>query len=158
MLRRSLVRRSFCAAVAVSALMFSCSASASLGDDVNSVQSDATHLKASVRVTQSANYSVHEMQAAGGTAVREYISPTGKVFAVAWQGAARPDLQQLLGSYYSRVAQAVQAEKMKRVGRHPISIQEPDLVVGTGGHPRAFTGRAYVPSIMPAAVRTEEIR
>jgi hypothetical protein len=156
MLERSIM--SWCAAVVLTASLMVAPAQASLGDTVSSVQSDAQHLKASVRITQSANYSVHELQATGGTTVREYISPEGKVFGVAWQGAARPDLQQLLGTYYQSVVQAVQAEKAQHPGRHPISIQQPGLVVQMGGHQRAFSGRAYLPSMMPSAVRAEEIR
>jgi len=141
---------------AVTAFPFSPPAHASLGGDANSIQGDAQHLRATVRVTQSSNYSVQEMQVAGAT-VREYVSG-GKVFAVTWQGAARPDLQQLLGPYYARLTQEVQADKIKHPGRHPISIQQSDLVVQMGGHQRAFSGRAYVPNMMPAAVRAEEIR
>jgi hypothetical protein len=115
-------------------------------------------MKASVRVKQAANYSVHELQAAGGATVREYVSPQGKVFAVAWEGPARPDLEQLLGPYYQQALEAVQASKSQRVGRRPISVQQPNLVVQMGGHQRAFTGRAYIPDMMPTAVRNEEIR
>jgi hypothetical protein len=115
-------------------------------------------MKASVRVKQAANYSVHELQATGGSTVREYVSPEGKVFAVAWEGPARPDLEQLLGPYYQQAVQAVQASKSQRVGRRPISIQQPNLVVQMGGHQRAFSGRAFIPDMMPSAVRNEEIR
>jgi len=131
-------------------------AHASLGGDPSSVQTDAQQLKSSVRVTQSANYTVHEMQVQGAT-VREYIAG-GKVFGITWEGQARPDLQQLLGPYYARVTQAVEQYKAQHPGRHPISIQQPDLVVQMGGHQRAFSGRAYIPNMVPSSVRAEEIR
>jgi hypothetical protein len=162
MARRVIVRQRstipWCVALISISFLMSLSASASLGDNVSSVQSDAQHLKASVRVTQTQNYAVHELQASGGTTVREYISPEGKVFAVAWQGPARPDLQQLLGTYYETVVQALQADKAQHPGRHPISIQQPGLVVQMGGHQRDFSGNAYVPALMPSAIRAEEIR
>jgi Protein of unknown function (DUF2844) len=145
-------------AIAMSVCAATVPAHAALGDTVSSVQSDAVHMRTSVRVKQSANYAVHEMQAAGGTNVREYVSPAGKVFAVAWDGPARPDLQQLLGSYYQKFVQAVQASKAQRVGRQPISVKEPGLVVQMGGHQRAFVGRAYLPQAVPSAVTKEEIR
>ena len=110
-----------------------------------------------MRVTQATSYQVHEMQAPGST-VREYVSPDGKVFGVAWQGSARPDLQQVLGSYYATVQQAVQKEKSQRAGRHPISIQQPGLVVQMGGHQRNFSGRAYIPNMVPSSVKAAEIR
>jgi hypothetical protein len=93
----------------------------------------------------------------GGATVREYVSG-GKVFGVAWQGQARPNLQQLLGPYYTRAMELVRADKIKRPGRHPISIHQSDMVIQMGGHQRGFTGRAYVPDMMPSAVRAEEIR
>lgn len=150
--------RSCLALTAVAMALAAIPASASLGQTVSSVTTDAQHLRASVRVTQAANYSVQEMQAAGGNVVREYVSPQGQVFAVAWQGHFRPNLQQLLGSYYTRAQQLVQAEKTKHAGRHPISIQQPDLVVQMGGHQRAFSGRVYIPNLVPANVRAQDIR
>lgn len=145
------------AVLAAAAIAFSVPANASLGDNVSTVANDAVHLRTSVRVKQTANYSVHEMQAAGAT-VREYASPGGKVFAVSWQGQGRPNLQQLLGSYYTRIQQAIAADKAQHPGRHPISINQPDLVVQMGGHQRAFYGRAYIPNMMPSSVKATEIR
>lgn len=133
-------------------------AAASLGDNVASVQTDAQHLRASVRVAQKANYTVHEMQGAAGTAIREYVSPAGKVFGVSWEGPVRPDLQQLLGSYYQRASQLVQQQKAQRSGRHPIFVQQPDLVVQMTGHQRAFSGRVYIPNLVPSNVTAQEIR
>jgi len=37
-------------------------------------------------------------------------------------------------------------------------IQEPGLVVQTGGHMRAYFGRAYVPELVPQGVTIEEIQ
>jgi hypothetical protein len=90
--------------------------------------------------------------------VREFVSSAGKVFAVAWQGPIHPDLQQLLGTYYEQYTQAVQAQRATRKGRGPLLIQEPGLVVQVSGHMRAFVGRAYVPQMMPAGVKVEDIR
>jgi len=153
----SFLTRIFWTAAAVS-LLAALPATASLGDNESSVQTDAQHLRASVRVAQQNNYTVHEMTASAGTTVREYVSPEGKVFGVSWQGPARPDLQQLLGSYYQRASDLVQQQKSQRNGRHPISVSEPDLVVQMGGRQRAFAGRVYVPSLMPSNVTAQEIR
>jgi len=143
-------------ALCVAGLLTAAPASATLGEAVSTVTSDAQHLRASARVKQASGYEVHEMQS-GGATVREYASG-GKVFAVAWQGSARPDLRQLLGSYYPQLQQAVAAEKTQRAGRHPVSIAREDLVIQMGGHQRAFTGRAYLRNAMPASVKAEDIR
>lgn len=135
---------------------------AALGGSIASVQADQVHMQGTVRRTASASYTVHEIQSASGIVVREYVASTGEsagtVFAVAWQGPWPPDLRQLLGSYFDQYMQAARAQSAARVGRRPLLIEEPGLVVQIGGHPRAFVGRAYVPGMLPAGVRAEEIR
>jgi len=130
---------------------------AALGGDANSVQTDQQHFKASMQITQNSACTIHEMQAEGGIIVREYVSQ-GKVFGVSWEGPARPDLRQLLGQYYEEFVQAVEAAKSQQVGRRPLDIQEPDLVVQFSGHQRAYTGRAYAPQMVPSGMSAEEIR
>ena len=135
-------------------LMFSASGFAALGGDVTSVQDDQVHMRAQRRVTQTATYSLHEMQAQNGTVVREFVSPQGKVFGVTWHGSTIPDLQQLLGSYY---AEFVHAAPVRR-SHGPVSIQTPNFIIQSGGHQRALSGRAYVPGMLPEGMRAEEIR
>ncbi len=128
---------------------------ASLGDSVATVQSDQAHMKASLRSTQAGGYAVHELQSQTGTVVREYVSPAGQVFAVSWEGPFMPDLRQLLGTHFDQFAQAAQ-NRQARGG--PLIINEPGLVVESGGHMRSFFGRAYVPQMIPNGVRAEAIR
>jgi hypothetical protein len=130
---------------------------AALGGDASSVQSDVAHLQGALRITQTASYSIHEVQTPTGTTVREYLSPAGKVFAVAWQGPWLPDLQQLLGSYFTPYQQAAQAAK-RRPGRAPVSIHQSSLVVEQSGHMRGFVGRAYLTDQIPSGVTEESIR
>jgi hypothetical protein len=132
----------------------SCSTFAALGGDVSSIQADQAHLRAQRRVIQGSAYSVHEMQTDSTTVVREFVSPAGKVFGVSWQGPTRPDLQQVLGDYYSEFAQM--APTRRKHG--PVTIRTPNLVIHSGGHMRALTGRAYVPAMVPADVRPEDIK
>jgi hypothetical protein len=135
---------------------------ASLGGDSASIQADQLHMQSSLTskaaVTVAGTYTVHEIQAATGTVVREYISPEGKVFAVAWCGPRMPDLRQLLGGYFEQYQTAVQSRSGVRRARKPIMIDEPGLVVQMGGHIRAFSGKAYVPEMLPSSVRAEDIR
>ena len=142
----------------LAALAFPAAMAASLGGDVNSVQADQAKMQGSLRTTSARSFEVHEIQAATGTAVREYVSPAGKVFAVAWKGPFHPDLRQVLGDYFEQYSQAAQAQRASRRGRGPLLIQTPALVVQLGGHMRAFSGRAYVPAMMPAGVRVEDIQ
>jgi Protein of unknown function (DUF2844) len=134
------------------------SLSASLGGDVASVQADQAKMQGTLRTTSSESYTVHEIQASTGVAVKEFVSPAGKVFAVTWQGSFQPDLRQLLGSYFDQYTQAAQAQRTERRGHGPLLIQQPGLVVQITGHIRSFFGKAYVPQMLPAGVHAEDIR
>jgi hypothetical protein len=130
----------------------------SLGGDAASVQADQVHMQGSRTMKAAESYTVHEIQAANGTVVREFVSAEGKVFAIAWHGPWIPDMRQLLGSYFDQYAQANQAQRGARMRRGPILINQPGLVVQIGGHPRAFAGRAYVPEMLPSGVGAENIQ
>jgi len=103
----------------------------------------------------TAGYMVQESQAGDGTTIREYILPSGDVFAVAWSGPRMPNLQSLLGAYFESYRNEATSQPP---GRRPIAIDRPDLVVQSGGHPRAFYGRAYLPKQLPAGISTSDIR
>ena len=135
-------------------MMATVSSFAALGGDVNSVQADQAQMRAQRRVTQTAGYTIHEMQAPSGNVVREFVSPEGKVFGVAWQGQTLPNFQQVLGSYYN---QFISSAPHRRT-HGPVTIQQPGFVVQSGGHMRALTGRAYVPEMIPSGVKVEEIK
>ena len=144
---------------AISLLALPIPASASLGEDVGSVQADQARMRGVQRTTRTELYTVHEIKASAGTMVREYVSSAGKIFAVAWQGPFLPDLRQLLGRYFERFSQASQARNNTRPRiRGPIMLQEPGLVVQSGGHMRAYFGKAYIPDQVPQGVDIEEIR
>ena len=130
-------------------------ASATLGQDATTVDSDLAHMQAQRRVTQAAGYTVHELQLAGGTRVREYISSSQQVFAVAWNGPRIPDLQQLLGAYVPRYQAAARTVSH---ARRPVVLHDPDLVIETGGHTRAFFGVVYLPQQLPAGLGAEQIK
>ena len=134
------------------------SASAALGGDVSSVQSDRVKMRgALLRITATGSSTVHEIQASSGTVIREFISPAGKVFGVAWEGPWIPDLREMLGMYFEQYTTLANRQRTRK-GRGPISIQEPGLVVDMSGHARAFAGRAYVPQLLPQGVGAESVR
>lgn len=147
--------------LAATTLLACCSvARATLGGDAASVETDRVHMTVAraARVTQAASgsFSVHETTLPTGTVVREYLSAAGVVFAVAWSGPFKPDLRQLMGAHFATMA-ARQAGHVS--AGHPfISQQNADLVVESGGHPRSFVGRAYLPGAIPPGVSPQDIQ
>jgi hypothetical protein len=131
---------------------------ASLGGDVTTVQADQTKMQGSLRTFNNNSYTLHEIQSSTGVAVKEYVSTSGKVFAVTWQGPFHPDLRQLLGTYFDQFEQAEQAQRAQRRGHGPVLIQQAGLVIQISGHMRAFVGKAYVPQMLPAGIHAEDIR
>ncbi len=136
-------------------------ASAVLGGDEASVQIDQKQMKAQRAVQVSGRYSVHEITTPYGTVVREYVSPNGTVFGVAWRGPFLPNFQQLLGNYYGTFAQAAQEARQAQPGRWrnaPMTVDRSDLIMHSAGHTRAYAGQAYVPGLLPQGVAAQEIQ
>jgi hypothetical protein len=123
-----------------------------------SVHDDQTKLQGNLKTTSGGTYNIHEIQAANGVVLREYVSPSGKVFGVAWHGRTHPDLRQVLGPYYDQYVQAVQAQRAQRHGHGPLRIEQSGLVVEMAGHMGSLMGRAFLPQGLPAGIRSEEIR
>lgn len=144
--------------IAVLMFLLPLPALAALGGDVTSVHEDQAQMKGTLKTTQAAAYTVHEIKASAGTVVKEYVSPAGKVFAITWRGQFIPNMQQLLGTYYQQFADAATAQREAHAGHRPVSIQQPGLVVQNGGHMRSYFGRAYVPAMLPQGVTTDEIQ
>jgi hypothetical protein len=135
-------------------------AAASLGDTVASVRTDQVRLRGQLRVRSEPGYSVQEITEAMGTVVREFVSPAGVVFAVSWNGPVIPNLQQMLGSYFTQYRTAVKSERaarMRRVGHHHVDVRTPALVVHAGGHMRHYFGIAYVPALLPPNLSVSDL-
>ena len=131
---------------------------AALGGSLNSVQADSVHMKGEVKIQQMQAYSIHEITDQHRTVVREYVSPDGKVFGVAWQGPFLPELKQILGSYLKQYSAGVAEQRANHPGHGPLSVRQPGLVVETSGHMRAYYGRAFVPGLVPQGVDAGEVR
>jgi hypothetical protein len=130
-------------------------AGATLGGSAESVVTDQSKLHAKRAVVDRQNYTVHEITRDDGTVVREYVTPAGKVFGVSWTGPTIPDLTQLLGPYNTEFQTAIRA---KRGRRNSAAIHNPDLVVESSGHMRAFRGRAYLHSMLPGGVTEDAVQ
>lgn len=130
---------------------------ATLGESADSVPADRKAL-AAVRhsTTNHGNYSVQEI-ISDVNVVREYISPAGIVFAIAWNGLTRPDLSTLLGSYASEYRQAMQ-QTPRKPGRRYSKVRSDRVVVEQWGHMRNLQGRAYVPDLIPPGVSIDDIK
>ncbi len=146
--------------LALVSLGLSLSANAELGGSVATVTADHLFIKAAtpIRLAAKKAYTIHEIESPYRTTVREYVSAEGRVFAVTWQGAHVPNLQQLLGSYFEQYATAALEARSKIPGRHPINIQAPGLIVQTSGHTQAFSGRAVASDLVPPDITLEEIQ
>ena len=94
-------------------------------------------------------WSLHSTRSDDGVTVHEYASLDGIVFAVTWSGPVRPDMTALLGSYFPNVASAA------RRGRHgagPLVERSGELQIESIGHQGQFTGKAWLPRLVPARV------
>lgn len=150
------IKRSLAAmAVLIVVLGLSSTSFAVLGGKLASVAADQSHMRASLKVTSNGLYQIHELQTDGGNVVREYVSPDGNVFGVAWTGHQMPEYSQLLGSYTDLINKAAQSRSNHRA---PLVIQQPGFVFSTFGHMRFYEGHAYIPGQVPAGVTPEEIR
>lgn len=138
-----------------------------LGDNAASVLDDQARMKGTLHSVDHGAYVLHEITVSSGARVREYVSPAGLVFGVAWEGQFPANLQNLLGPYYQ---QAQQAESQKRAAEEqaeprvprrrgaPSVIETPGLVFVQAGHPRSFHGVAYIPQLIPQGTPAGDIR
>jgi hypothetical protein len=131
---------------------------AALGGDATSVQEDLAQMKGTLKTTEAEAYTTHEITAPGKTIIKEYVSPQGKVFAVTWHGPFIPSMQQLLGTYFDRFAQAAKTQREKQLGHRPVGIQQPDFVFQNAGHMRSYMGRAYLPALVPQGVNVDALQ
>jgi hypothetical protein len=156
---RQIFNMGLAVAVVVPLLLLPAPAAASLGGDGSTVDRDRVQMRGSlVRIMRADTHVMQEMRTPSGVVVREYVSSTGTVFAVSWQGAWTPDLQQVLGTYYGRYIQRAQEVQRARRSRGPVSVQDDDFVIQVGGHQRSFSGVAYLPGRMPAGFNFQSVR
>ena len=103
----------------------------------------------------SASYSVSTTTLAGGTTVREYVDADGVVFAVTWNGPFLPDLRELLGQHFATLRN--ESARQPKAGRGQVRVAQPDVTIESGGHMRAYAGRAWINSRLPAGFDTDTL-
>jgi len=132
-------------------------AQAALGQSIDSVASDRKTLSAVQRATTTrTGYSVQELKS-DANLVREYISPSGVVFAIAWNGLSHPDLTPLLGTYVGEYQEALRHAVSQKGKRHS-QVKATNVIVEKWGHMRNMQGRAYIPTSIPNGVSIDEIK
>ncbi len=146
-----------CAGLFLVSLSFCRTAHAALGEPAESVVSDRKSLAAAQGATTvHSGYTIQEVTSEA-VSVREYISPSGIVFGIAWNGLIHPNLTPLLGSYSGEYEEALKHTPRQR-GRRSSTIKGSRVVVEKWGHMRNLQGRAYAPALMPPGVSVDEIK
>lgn len=147
----------FCATLV--ALMISGPACAALGGVVGSAASSpvqpSTQAKAAPRALAAPRYTTHERTTPAGIVVRQFAAADGRVFAVSWSGPSKPDLRELLGTYFNDFAGTSGPSQHGHAQRN---LENADLVVQSSGRMRAFSGSAYLPSKLPVGVVINDLR
>jgi Protein of unknown function (DUF2844) len=142
-------------AVLICTSLWSRAAYAVLGAPADSVPADQARMEGKLATSSRPNFAVEQISTSSGTVVKEYVSPAGTVFAISWRGPRPPDLSHLLGSYFAEYqAAAAQIHPQRR----PLRVTTGTVVVEAAGHMRDLRGRAYVPSLIPAGVTTDDIQ
>lgn len=134
------------------------SAHATLGGDSSSIETDRVSLGAQTPagISTTATHSVYQLALPSGTAVRQFVSASGIVFAVVWSGPFKPDLRQILGRHFDTML-AYQADAT-HAGNPRNTVNEGNLVIESGGRMRDFFGRAYLQHELPAGVTLQDIK
>ncbi|MFM0592833.1 MULTISPECIES: DUF2844 domain-containing protein [Paraburkholderia] len=102
----------------------------------------------------AASYTMRESEDADGVTIHEYALPTNVVFAVSWQGPVRPDMRALLGSYFPNFANGGASQTR---GAGPMVEHSGDFHLESAGRAGHFFGKAYLPRLVPANVRVDQL-
>ena len=125
-------------------------ANATLGGDAASVTANQQKLSATRKIKKVKTGDRHDLELASGIVVHEYVSASGAVYAITWSGPQMPNLQELLGPYFAQLS-----KRDRRGGHHHLNVTGTDLVVQSQGRRHSFSGRAWVPSLVPAGVKID---
>lgn len=113
-----------------------------------------TAKSASSTSTANAQYTVNSVTLDSGTVVREFVATSSNiVFALTWDGPAKPNFREILGDSFSRFVAPSGTESGLQVGgTSQRTLSASDLVARSFGHAGHFRGYAYLPALIPAGV------
>ena len=88
------------------------------------------------------------------------VDPTKYLRVGSTISGAREDISmsQVLGAHYEHYQRAMTARARTRRSRGLVVIDDQDLVVQMSGHPRSFSGRAYIPGLVPQGMQIDAIQ
>jgi hypothetical protein len=127
-------------------------AEATLGGDGASVIANAQILAAERHVEKTSSGERHDLTLPSGIVIRELVSPSGVVYAIAWRGPRMPNLRELLGPYFAQLS-----NHTSRGSRNRLIVSGEDFEIRVQGHPHSFAGRAWVPSQVPSGVDLDRV-
>jgi hypothetical protein len=148
------------AVCAAAALLGAPAAQAVLGGDAATIGNDELRLMGVRRQAAALRPQVQtrEIALADGSSIREFVSPSGVVFAVAWSTRFKPNLESLLGTHAAGYAAAA-SDAMRAPGiKRNVVLKSGDLVVHSTTHLNVFVGKAYLRSLVPNGVGVDELR
>lgn len=122
-----------------------------LGERVENLQASGQK-----KLSQQSGYTIQESDV-NGTAVKEFILPSGIVFAITWRGIKHPDLSSVLGTYNTEF-EKLKSQKVKALGRAPIHVQSSKVSVKMSGHMRDVHGEVYDPTLLPADFSIQDLK
>lgn len=144
--------------IAVAGFGWGVPAHAVLGEAVASVHADQMRVQGVRRLSQGLRYQVHDIRQADDSVLRQFVSPTGTVFAVSWRSHLKPNLPLLLGSHFESYAQATRAAAPRQGFTRQNAIQMGDLVVNETVQMGLFNGSAYLRHLVPEGVDPNALR
>ncbi|HXA48311.1 MAG TPA: DUF2844 domain-containing protein [Burkholderiaceae bacterium] len=131
---------------------------ATLGGNSVSVTADQTALQASMSKSEKTGYTDYALTLANGIIVHEFVNSANQVFEVTWNGKGmRPDMKQILGSYFSRfgtnanATQSAQKNEQRPTTRHVERVGA-NFEMHSAVHNRLFSGTAHIPSMIPTSL------
>ena len=130
---------------------------AELNGNVSSVETDRAQVGGLLSSRSSYDSTIYEIKDPNGTVIREFVSPKGRIFAVAWEGRFVPEMKFLLGGLFQDYARAVHSEHPNHGWRQPLFIHTPTLAFESLGHMGWYYGRAYVAAEIPNGFPMEQI-
>lgn len=139
-------------------LAFPPQAHAVLGERVETIHADQMRLQGARRLATALRYQVHDISLADGSSVRQFASPSGQVFALAWRSHLKLQLQPLLGQYFSGYSAARMASAKGHGFARQSMLTEGALVVHESAHMGMFAGLAYVRHLVPEGVDPNALR
>ena len=127
---------------------------AELGGSVN--QQAVLIQEPSSVVATTRQLAAYQITTTAGTQIKEYTNASNTVVAVSWQGPTLPNLKDLLGQYFQPFAD--RPTTGTPVNHHNAELRTDDLVVQSQGRMRNFSGRAYLPKLLPAGFNPDQIK